>query len=153
MTNWASIGSQVKSIVEGIFDGTAASSVVYVTPTGTQYTLKAYVMAESLRFVREGLGYSTDAAGITEMGLLRFCFKTADITTVTGSPTLDYAGHFLLEDARYDLTEKFPGIQTEHSPLIGAVDVLTTCYVRKADALEHEIPVATTGAPMKFGNW
>jgi hypothetical protein len=153
MTNWASIGSQVKSIIESVFDGTASSDITYVTPTGTEYVFKAYVMAENLRFVREGLGYSTDVAGITETDLIRFCFKTADITAATGVSDLDYAGYFLWKDIRYDLTEKFPGIQTEHSPLVGALDLLTTCYVRKADALEHEIPEASTGVPMKFGNW
>jgi hypothetical protein len=153
MTNWNSIGSQVKTIIESVFDGTASSDITYVSPTGTEYVFKGYVMAENLRFVREGLGYGVGVGGVTEMDLVRFCFKTSAITAVFGTTGLDYAGHFIWNDIRYDLTEKFPGIQTEHSPLVGATDLLTTCFARKAEALEHVIPAASTGEKFKFGDW
>ena len=153
MTDWAGIGSQVKTIIESVFDSTASSDITYVSPAGTEYVFKGYVMAENLRFVREGLGYGVGVGGVTEMDLVRFCFKTSAITAAFGSPVLDIAGHFLWKGIRYDLTEKFPGIQTEHSPLVGATDLLTTCFVRRAEALEHAIPPAATGDKFKLGDW
>lgn len=151
MANWSNIGAQVKSILEATFDNVAATTIVYVSPAGSQYSLKAMVSVEPLRLHRES--YAVTNAGISDLENIRFCFKTSDILSSIGLEALDPAGHFLYNGIRYDFSTKFPGHSKEFTPMIGAEDTLTLCYVRKAEELEHEIPVSSTGDKFKYGNW
>jgi len=150
MANWSSIGAQVKTILESTFDGVAASYVTfYKPPNGTAYTLKAMVSIEPLRLNREH--YVVNDAGISDLENLRFAFKTADLSAIPGG--IDPAGYFRFNGVRYDFSQKFPGHSKEMTPMIGAEDTFTLCYVRRAEELTHSTDARSTGDKFKFGDW
>ena len=149
--NWSKVGSDIRSMFESVFKGVAPSTVTCVYPDGSRYELQAVVSIEVLRQFRDT--YSVDSAGIQPMESLRFCFLTTDIVAKTGSKTLNPSCYFLYDGNRYDFAVKFTGSESEYTPFIGAVDIFTVCFVRRAMELEETTEAGATDPPFKIGNW
>lgn len=150
MFDLSQIGAAAKSILENTFDGVAASTAVY-TPFGsnTTYTLKCMVADEQARFKREGL--RIDEIGALDRRTLRVVFKTADITAK--GITIDPTGSLVVDGKPMEFSDGEPFGQDDLTPMAGAMNTFTHCWVReKIESERTEVPISS-GDPISFGGW
>lgn len=151
MMDWLSIGTQAKNILESTFDGVAASTAVY-TPMGsnTSYTLRCMVADEQARFKREGL--RIDEIGALDRRTVRVVFKTADIIAA-GLSKIEPTGTLVIDGRPMEFSDGEPFAQHDLSPMAGAINTFTHCWVRECvEAESTEVPIST-GDPISFGGW
>ncbi len=152
MTDWAGIGAQARAILEDAFDGVAASTAVY-TPAGSNvsYTLKCLIGNELARFKREGL--RIDEIGALDRNTFRVVFKTADIVSVGLTSGILPTGSLSVDSVPMDFMAGEPFAQQELSPMLGAKDIFTHCWVRQRVEKQSTDTPASGVPSIGFSSW
>lgn len=150
--NWPDVGAKAKVILEATFDGVAASTAVY-TPYGSNvsYTLKCIVADEQARFKREGL--RIDEIGILDRKTLRLVFRTSALVFAGLTNGINPTGNIVVDGIPMEFSDGEPFAQHDLSPMNGAINTFTHCWVRKKVEASSSDVAASTGVPISFGGW
>lgn len=145
------LGSRCKYLLESTFDWVAATSVIYVAPSGATAVLSAITHDEVLRNRREHLG-ADNAGAIVDRDSKRVIFKTLDILNL-GLDRLDPSGYLLIDGVRFDFSVSEPFLNDDITPLAGASFTFTVVYVRRAIELTQSKPVKPGSRTYGFDSW